>query len=136
MAVSQAQASDFEAAQRCYSELLERLPSSTLTSARRAFHLANRAFVRVKLGYFTLALADADAALSLQDRRPTTFWRKVQALDGLERTHQADVRKPAPLRKPRPLPPLHASPTPPLLRAVSDSRRLLTRDPNPNPNPN
>ena len=102
MALPQAQASDFEAAQRCYSELLDWLPSSTLPSARRAFHLANRAFVRVKLGHFVLALADADDALSLKDRRPTTFWRKVQALDGLERSQQADVRNPpTSARRPR-----------------------------------
>ena len=102
MALTQAQAQDFEAAQRCYTELLDGLPSDTLSPRRRAFFLANRAFVRVKLGHFVLALADADDALSLKDRRPTTFWRKVQALDGLERSQQADVRNPpTSARRPR-----------------------------------
>ena len=121
MALAQAQASDFEAAQRCYSELLDRLPPSTLPSPRRAFHLANRAFVRVKLGHFALALADADDALNLKDRRPTTFWRKVQALDGLERTQQADVRKP-PRRLCTPAP--HRACAAPFLAPIAP----LTRD--------
>ena len=99
MALTQAQAQDFEAAQRCYIELLD---DCTLPPPRRAFFLANRAFVRVKLGRFALALADADDALSLKDRRPTTFWRKVQALDGLERTQQANVRNPPVARQPNP----------------------------------
>ena len=102
MALTQAQAQDWLAAQRCYIELLDGLPSGTLSPRRRAFFLANRAFVRLKLGRFDLALADANDALSLEDRRPTTFWRKVQALDGLERSQQADVRNPpTSARRPR-----------------------------------
>ena len=107
MALTQAQAQDWLAAQRCYIELLDGLPSGTLSPRRRAFFLANRAFVRLKLGRFDLALADANDALSLEDRRPTTFWRKVQALHGLERTQEADVRPPPPRctpAQPRPCP--------------------------------
>ena len=83
---------DFESAHRAYTELLEELPSELLQTDRRTFYLVNRAFVRYKLGQHAQALQDANAALGLDDLRPTAFWRKVQALDGLEQTETADVR--------------------------------------------
>ena len=63
--------------------------ASQCVAARDETILANRSFVRLKLGRAADALADAEAALRLRPEWAKAHWRAAAALDALERFEDA-----------------------------------------------
>merc|ERR1712232_436168 len=68
---------------------LAAVPSAGASPSERAMLFSNRAAAQLKLGDFKAALADAEAAVGLDQKNAKAHYRKAQALIGLNRSDDA-----------------------------------------------